>query len=1474
MIPSNKSPSEVEIFFFYQQAINNLEQGRIDDGKAQLKSLLHSNQIKNQDHRTIYYAILISLAEVYGRSNSIQEKCEALKYYHESNSIIEDCWETNRKMAIIFRQIGLIPRALHLTQKALEVCQQNQGKLILYYQICCLAFLINELDLFNQYLEIMPDENKLKQQLLELDLYIKEQKKSLFVNELLEERTSISKKIASIPKEYLTLDYFYQEYECEIYIQESNPQKLFKKIKRLLLNNLQIDENTDEVHQKDLSILLKTFFVIKSKDEKSVQKDKHKEQIEKNIKQRLKQKLFYQNDQNIQAKFSLQSILQKENSKSVEIFKNCGLNMELISIFGKNTILQDQQVQNLEQNQAQQISNNALGQYLISKLKEQKFYILNLINQLTELIFRIPEDLNQDQEVVDKAQKDLVRCYIWAQYFMNEFSNDPKIELKILSQLFKEFKLRIKNEKTKTKKQNVKLKNLQRLIFKFNDKLLFQISFKKDQKEEQISQTKEFKMIMSQIHNEFNILKNFSPLANQNQLNKSQQLGKILELSLNEILEFWESPFYLVEKGEQTSNQVAKIKAFIKEENKLFEPYDIYQQIINVCIKQLYFRKSQDQCKQVFALIKSIFESLYKSVQVNNIIALCYLKLSFIYGALEEEASQPLVLFLSFHYKKLEFPYKELFLITTLQQRQIKLRKFFELFNLNLVIKDLINLRIKMKFDYQYIFKNLIDQFQDSFDVQYYLMQQINEKPGIYGHCIVKKNQVQIETQPMDPGKNLIDPENYSSESEEDYCFTYPYQVHYKEIKLKYGELNKSFKIGSKQYKISVEKQKYISSHKISINLGDPQISKQIKNISKELLKQKFLLCTKQLKKTFIVFFFENYYFDPIQEQNELSEEEIKFIGYFLPICFNQFEDKKKVSIFTTNVILKYIPKKIDSQIYQYANALNQQIFSKQPLKQMPKFNEMKDQIVQQKLQNEYMANIYYLLQITGDDEKGFMYILLAIAFNEIPYFWNYLYMKIFHLAYNQLNQKVQTSDFDWFISQKKIQVHLQKWQSLIHLFEYRFIMDLLKAQQRQLEYQSQPNEKNYQKVQQAYQFLLSQNQINIPLDIYELQHNFRAILLIEKKIMRKLRSVSIQRIIQSISNYSQINKLIIQMKEQKLTYFYNSSEGEIETISDLQINVYKYLRRFIKTNNGEGLKLLIETIENQIPLLMEVTKDIEEFQYCFTPELRTFKSNLKQDQNEQLYDICQSKHYQQKINVVMGNLSLFFERIKQKLGHNAPQRYVIEAIYYLCHIQLQNKNLTKDKLENLIQIISIIYSPQIKDLVRYQKQYGNEYSEQDQVLRYYYHHDLVFFYLKQKIVKLFIRILFANQKWKELLELLEQLPKNFDLRGYQICFSFIENQKYFSEPQLLQDVLCHIDYFLKRNQQYVSLNENQEYEKMFLKFYDVFLFKQQKNNKTITEKEKQFQAKKFIDHQVRVMKKGKRDYAQCQDNQNFIEIC
>jgi hypothetical protein len=74
--------------------------------------------LKEKDSRGVLYGIYLSLAEILGRSESVADKCEALRYYHESNKIIENCWQTFRKMSIIFRQLGLIPRALNLTLKA------------------------------------------------------------------------------------------------------------------------------------------------------------------------------------------------------------------------------------------------------------------------------------------------------------------------------------------------------------------------------------------------------------------------------------------------------------------------------------------------------------------------------------------------------------------------------------------------------------------------------------------------------------------------------------------------------------------------------------------------------------------------------------------------------------------------------------------------------------------------------------------------------------------------------------------------------------------------------------------------------------------------------------------------------------------------------------------------------------------------------------------------------------------------------------------------------------------------------------------------------------------------------------------------------------------------------------------------------------------------------------------------------------
>lgn len=36
--------------------------------------------------------------------------------------------------------------------------------------------------------------------------------------------------------------------------------------------------------------------------------------------------------------------MQKDNSQSIETMKKCGINFELISIFGKNTIINNEQI--------------------------------------------------------------------------------------------------------------------------------------------------------------------------------------------------------------------------------------------------------------------------------------------------------------------------------------------------------------------------------------------------------------------------------------------------------------------------------------------------------------------------------------------------------------------------------------------------------------------------------------------------------------------------------------------------------------------------------------------------------------------------------------------------------------------------------------------------------------------------------------------------------------------------------------------------------------------------------------------------------------------------------------------------------------------------------------------------------------------------------------------------------------------------
>lgn len=74
--------------------------------------------IINQDDKRILYGIYMSLAETLAQSSEVAHKCEALYYYNLSNSIIENCWQIFRKMAILFRQIGMLPKALNTIIKA------------------------------------------------------------------------------------------------------------------------------------------------------------------------------------------------------------------------------------------------------------------------------------------------------------------------------------------------------------------------------------------------------------------------------------------------------------------------------------------------------------------------------------------------------------------------------------------------------------------------------------------------------------------------------------------------------------------------------------------------------------------------------------------------------------------------------------------------------------------------------------------------------------------------------------------------------------------------------------------------------------------------------------------------------------------------------------------------------------------------------------------------------------------------------------------------------------------------------------------------------------------------------------------------------------------------------------------------------------------------------------------------------------
>ncbi|CAD8136542.1 unnamed protein product [Paramecium pentaurelia] len=1406
----NKEKVESELFQMYQDAIDMLEDDQIKEGVLILKKLMNHPSIINQEDKKILYGIYMSLAEILAQSENVSEKCEALNYYYQSSLIVENCWQTYRKMSLLFRQLGMMPRALNLNLKALQYCTSCILTQPLLYQACCISFLMNSWDEFNQYFKMMKDDTNLKSSIKELQNYHLTKQTTPFVNNLLEEYNQIEQKLQSLPENQIYYLLQEQQFEQEIYLDTQNIKRFFKDIKCLLQINLNFRKNPSNY------IISSTKIVVTSNQNKQKKLYVSKEQSIQTFKQIEKQKS--KQSQYQQQQFNLDQIIYNTNSKLIDLIKsNYNWDMVSFSIINNNTKTQN------EQNENQGCS---ISKFLSERLINQSF--LTVIELLKKLIILILKDFLSQKLTIQNfnfVSKGLINCVVWAQYCTNKLVDDPFLKLQLLEIAFNELKSRFKEKKPKSPEEQNKIKNY--ILFINNMKLellqtdISSILTNKNQIKEYLQK---YSIIMANIHSDIHffqpkLAKHFTNQLENPKL-KQEINEKIMAYKIESELKTSKQVLQIItqwEEREQKLEDNEKMRTYIKqviEYLKSNKNNNILKRLSIICLNQFYFAYHLEDLKEIQKFVQPLVLQILDIKNYDIDIGFIFLKFSFIYSLIEIDSSEILAKFTEIFLNSTKSLNKYLILLEILKINHFKFNEYFTYVNIDTILIEFIEIKIISKQKYNQLVEYLKNNIEADLELNYYLLHLLELKIQHTPQFIVQPNTLTIEIDKFET--KLPQPDSFSDASEDELEEPCYYSNQFKNIGLVENQIESSFRITKKLCQFSNKTVEFLINHSVQINVGDPKIINHIKRFAKECIKCEFGMSTNELSTQLYQLLIQKYYLQA-EFKKDLTKIELQFLGYYLPHCIKSASDFKQINEFLLNKVNPALNKQNEQEIIQFVEELESYIFDNNEITQSFSLKEHYNKIKNQKIESDYKTNLFYLLQkaeLILDEQcesSHFKNFLFALAYKDSLFLWNEFYITLFDQARNYLSQK-KKSQINWFICQQRLQLIIQNYPDLNSLEEYFIIMDLLQLLEQQHLYQTTISQIKFNQIQEGYEKLFMKKQI-IPTKVFDIKNNFRLLQLQEKVIMRQYYKINIENITQNLENLQTLISLIKQMNNHQIQYYLHSKEGEVEIEQDILISIYKFIKRFLRHQLHNQLNQLIDIIKIKLPNLLNQSQS--QFQFQFEHDKKQFKiQNIDEIQLEQERNAIYSN---QDVNLILNNILEGFIKNKKRLIKKKPQRYLIESFYYSTHL-LFHSNASIDQVFNSIQPV---YLPNSKDLIYYYKSIDRYKCEKDEILSYYYFHDLNFSYQKSKILKLIIKILLKQKKYKEIVSLLDKLNKTYDLRLFQAIIGLLTAIKYIDEKILIRDIIIKVEFLGKTNE---FLKDEQIIELlngMYIKLYE-----------------------------------------------------
>ncbi|KAM3145619.1 hypothetical protein pb186bvf_002393 [Paramecium bursaria] len=1083
----------------YNEALDLLEQSQIPEGQAMLKEIIQEAVI-DEDNKQVIYGAKISLAEIYADSKIIGDLQTSLSLYLDSNSIQEE-WSTYRKIALILKRLGMFAKSIEYLNRGLKVCPQEQLQDVLIHQLCILYFMIDDevgfMRIYNQFRDTYNQER-----ILSLYNYFKQGVINEEVSQFQAEKREYERNLS-------TMEVLFESFDDsqEIKLDESNYKIFFDNIKKAIQTLTTPDPKKQDQKQLSNTYIKNNNY---TRCQEAIQEDS---QIVGYI---IRQPLEKQE----QDTFNLEVELLRQRKQIIDgLYESMEIHLELQSGRDKYGSLQLQQ--------ETQKNNKCPIAVSLSKCLEKKYQTMHfLIYDLIEYFF----DNEDSEDLNDTHYMELGAIIVQFDPYINEITDNQSIRLKLLRYIYLKFEAKQNKRKQPNQKRSLSLLRYKNYI----DKERFHFLMEKESLSPQ--NQRELLKLFGQIHlnphfQQLDIVEQCCSLTKDENL--YQQLKNLLEKQ---------------NKGEDdlldelellAQNQFSEIlgyKLLALQELFLQDPkVETVHRLLQICINQLNLASQKQQFQSIFSNLDKYAQPLFyvEKVQMDLVLAILCLQYGVIL-TLDLNKAQAAVFISKFVNFAYEYQYKgrqESFL-QILNIPDLDIYTLFKKCNKVPILDSFIEVKEDVNSFFIKRYLRLTRNFASDrdIDLETYLFSQIDFANLNELVCLLEPLDLLVESDDQSQqGKeeqaaqnNIKFLDEYSSEEEEEIYREPRKKAFYLPLSIRYEYAQKPYYLFGQQYKHDKIALEALKNQKISININNEDLIKQIRIFVKEEIKQQFHVTTKKIFNQLKPLILEYYC-----KADELDEDDIRFLGIFADNIFKK--DKKQFKKFGKLILLieQYLdpfergPENCD--FFDYVVYLIGPGETKTEQKASDKIAKL-EYLYNDILDYQHVAPLFYYLglyhlQDFTDKEKSFESFVWAVSYEKNYRYWEQLYTGLFQFALDQIRyeeeqmgrrtqQKIKVVK-DWFLMQKKLYTFVNKELRNMNITEQSFILDLIKLEKYKYDHSVNYDLQVYERFQTNLLNVYQKKNTIEELKDDKVCHEFRMHLLIQKLLVKNMQKLT-----------------------------------------------------------------------------------------------------------------------------------------------------------------------------------------------------------------------------------------------------------------------------------------------------------------------------------------------------------------------------